>query len=782
MRSGTNRSQLRRKQSSVSYESLEARHLLATLVTFNSLTGELSIDMNDDNDSAIVDVVNGNISVNGSVDIDSNLAGVQTTSADDVKQISVTGDVTKVGIRVELNGDMTTDSGRTLESISIDGINQLVINGLYDLSNRLDVGLVNSGGGITDGDDGGFRVAGETEILAGDNPIELNSGLGDFVGPVTASNSGAQDMLFVDPNDFLMDDIVASRDFQVFALGDIVDGLDASIDVQGVGRFNGASINLGNDIGDEVNFGGFRAISNGDVFLTESSAVQLNGIEANNLTVTTTNGIFDTRMSVIEVTNAAVFNGGQRIRIGENGTDVFNAGTVSFMSDGHVHIWEDSGTDLAGTNAALSVNLFSTGDLTDADDATFNVVNLTGLEAENVLLGDTETDQFNAGSIYFYTPGNFQVSEDSSMHLTETKNQAENMFLQSTGAITDAAETQVTVIQLSSFIANSVNIGNEPTDAFNSGSISFNTESQFRISENSDTVITGDNSAGNIDVTSIGSVTNDTNGGSDPGTIDVETLAIFDATSINLGNQANDTVNFGGLQFNSPGDVAVSENSDIVLSQSSSASSANLISTGSIFDAEGAVLDIAGTTTFVGDNILIGDNASDSFTTQLLTVQATGDASLTEQTGLAITGINRAASMTLQTGGNIIDTPTADTLITGNFSLSGDLLNLGNEGTDLLNFGSLTVDSAGNTNITSDGSIQLAGINQIGGILLLSASGDLTDIGLTRTEIVTRAILSGDDVILGDLVDDCFDIANGGAANLFVTASGTNDVTVDCPE
>lgn len=765
----------------VSYQVLETRCLLATVVTFNALTGELSIDLTDDNDTAMIDVSGGNVTVNGSQDIDSNLAGVQTTSADAVTNILVNGDETKDGQSVELNGDFSNAAGRSLESIEVDSVNALVINGDYQLSDRLDIRLVGSGGGLTDGSNGRFRVGGETDIQANANQVELNSGLSDFLGPVKASNLGGNNMLFVANDTFVIDEVFASGDFQVFALGDILDTVDATILVEGVGRFNGANVTLGDDAGDDVDLFGFQAISDGDVTLTQSSSVQLNGIQANNLTVNTPDGIFDTRTSVIEVSGTATFNGASRVRIGENGNDTFNAGFVTFNSGGHVHIWEDSATVIAGSNTALSANLFSIGDLTDADEATINVVNLTSFEAENVTIGDTETDQFNSGAIYFFTPGDLRVTEDSGLHLTETKNQAQNMVLTSTETITDATGTRINILGNATFIAASVNVGNEPTDVFNSDTLTFATSSRFQIAEDSDTVFAGVSSAGNVDVTSLGSISNDQDPLVVPASMDVQTLAVFDGLSINLGNRAGDQFDFGGLQFNAPGDVLISEDSDTVLSQTSGANSLTLTSAGSIFDAESTVLSVVDTTTLVGNSILLGDSATDQFTTQLLSLQVTGDAELTEQTGVVLTGTNRATNLSLVTSGNILDTLTADTQVTGNLTLVGDLLNLGSETTDFLTFGSLTIVSAGNSNVTADSDIQLSGESRIGDILLLTTDGDITDIDQARTEITTRAILTGDDVILGDLADDCFDIANGGAANLFVTATGTNDVTVDCP-
>ncbi|MEL7497974.1 MAG: hypothetical protein AAFN77_10215 [Planctomycetota bacterium] len=764
------------------YEALESRQLLAALVSYNAGSGELSIDLTDNNDAAIVDVSAGNISVNGSIDLDSSSGGVLTAAADDIRRITVNGDVTKANQRVELNGDMSNVAGRDLTTVTIDAVNRVDIAGDYQLSNRLDVRLVGTGGEINDGDTGRIRVAGETDIRANRNDIVLNNGNNDFAGPVLVSNTEGASIVFADENDFVLASVFASGDLQVFSVGNISDSTDATISVDGVGRFNGASVNFGNDVGDTINFGSFQAISTGDVFLSESSNVVLTNVDAQNLTITTSEGIFDSRLSNIDVEQLATFNGTSRIRIGENGTDTFNAGSVNFNSVGHVHIWEDSGTSIVGSNTAASMNLYSTGDITDADTASINVEMISGFEAENVLLGDTETDEFNTGSLYFYTPGDFNVSENSSTQITETKNEAQRLFLTSTGAITDAVTARTNVQLLAQFTADSVNIGDQVTDEFNAGSVTFDTVGQFQFSEDSATNIVGNNSAGNIGVTSVGDITNVYNVDGNGATITVDTVASFSGANIDLGNEVNDTLNFDALQFNSVGDVSIAEDSDMVLTLANTANSAILQSTGTIEDVSTALINVVSVTQFVGTSVTIGDFETDQFNAGTLSVQSAGAVFITENSDLVLTGTNRAAAMTLVSSGNIIDAPEADTVVTGNLNLTGSLLNLGNEATDVLTFGSLTFDSTGNTNVTSDSDIELRGNSQTGDILLLTATGNITDFEQARTEVVTRAIFEGVDVIIGDLADDCFDILNGGAANLFVTSTGTNDVTVDCPE
>lgn len=783
MRSSNSSKRLRKSRSSnlrAGYQSLEDRKVLAALVSFNVGSGELTVDLTENDDVAVIDVDSGVVTVNGSNDVDSISAGTQTASFSDVLRITVNGDITKANQSVSLNGDYSNAAGATLDTISLDAVNQVNVNGDYQLSDRFDVRLVGSGGSLNDGDTGRLRVGGETDVRANDNAVVLNNADNDFIGPVLVSNSGTNEVVFADANDFNLESVFVSGDFIVNAGGDVTDVPGSNLSVGGIARFTGSSVTLGDNATDVVDLGGFQALTSGDVNLTQDTSVVLTRIDAQNLTINTTEGIFDTRTSDISVTDLAIFNGQNRVRIGENGTDTFNAGSVQFNSIGHVHIWEDSAMNVQGTNTALSLNLYSTGDLTDDDNASINTTMVSGFEAENVFLGDTETDQFNTGSLYFYTPGDFDVSEDSAMQITETKNEARRMFLTSTGAITDALNARVNVELLSQFIATNVNLGDTETDEFNTGSIQFNTTEQFTVNENSSTNFVANNVANSLNVTSAGNITNIYEFEINGATMNVATVAAFTGVNIDLGDQLNDQLNFGAVQFNAPGVVSISEDSGMVLALDSTASSATLNSTGNLADAEEATLNVSGTTQLTAEAIVIGDTETDQFNSELVQLNATGSVSVTEDSSMILTGSNQAAEMTLVANGSIIDTPEAETVVTGNVNLTGTLLNLGNETTDRFESGSLTFNSTGNTNVTSEADIQLVGANSVGDILLLSTTGNLTDVGQARTEVTTRAIFSGVDVIIGDLADDCFDILNGGSANLFVTATGTENVTVAC--
>jgi len=550
----------------------------------------------------------------------------------------------------------------------------------------------------------------------------------------------------------------------VTAGGDITDPAGANISIAGFTRFDADNVELGDSADDTTNFMAISSMTTGDLDITEDSSVTLLNISADNLSVSSSGGIFDGRRTSIDVNSNSSFDSATRIRIGENGTDTFNTSTLTFNSDGHVQIVADSNALITGNNTANSLTLFSSQDIADSVTATIDVENITHFEGANVIIGDSATDRFNSGSLHFFTPGDFNLTEDSGTHLIETKNEARRLFLNSTGAITDADDTRVTVERISDFTAESVNIGDSGNDLFNTGSISFTTAGRFAVNENSATNIVGFNSAERSVISSAGAITN--NFLSEDGlgaTIDVETIASFDGTSIDLGQQQNDTLTFGSLQVNSPGDVTVVEDDATHLTLSNDVGSLNLTSGGAVTDAVNASINVNGNASVNGTSIRWGENTTDSFNAQNVTFNSAGAVQVTENSAMHLVGSNSALSMTLAAAGNLTDAVEAETRVTNLFSATGALVNLGSESTDVLEVGQLSFNSTANTFITTDSAFEIIGNNRAGDRLTLVSSGAITDSPTAQIEAENFASFDGTSVLIGELATDCFDILNGGA-------------------
>lgn len=771
----------RRKKSAkqLAYQNLEDRRVLATVVAFDVVTGALDIDMNASNDSATVAIAsNGNLMVNGNQDM-SSAAGTQAVAATALRSINVDGDSARVNQSVNLNSDF---SNVAIQNVTIQDVSQVTVNGNYDLGGLLNVSLVGSGGSISDGVSGQLRVGGTTTIAANNNMLALDNANNDFVGTVDLTNAGTgQDMLIADANAIRFSNVVSTGDLNVTAGGNITDTTGATISVEDIARLNAANVILGDQASDSTNFGAVNSTTTGDTIISEDSAITLLNINADNLTVQTDFGIFDGRSSGINVDNLATFDGGTRIRIGDNGTDTFNAGSINFNSSGHVHFWEDSGTVVVGSNTAPSLSMFSEANIADGATATLNVTNNAQFEGANIILGDTATDQFNAGSLHFLTWGDLDIDEDSSMHIIESKNEANRMFLTADGAITDAEFSYITVNLLSTFDATSVNLGDTANDRFNSGSIRYNTTGQFAISEDSSTNIVGMNTASNSSVTSAGAITDNfvAADGVTGTQIDVTTAASFEGTSISLGNESGGevkTMNFGSLQLNSPGAAEVFEDSATHMTMDSSVDTLTLNSAGALTDATTATVAVAGDAQMTATSMKLGDEATDAFNAQTINVNSPGMVEVTEDSTLILKGTSVADSMMLQSlSGDVLDTMTASTTVSGLLSATGRLVNLGSEATDNLQMGMFNFSSTGNTFVTADSGFEITGTNNSNDRLILRSTGNITDAATSEIRVNTAADIRAVDVIIGELATDCFDIITG-PTNLFVVASGTEDV------
>jgi len=135
------------------------------------------------------------------------------------------------------------------------------------------------------------------------------------------------------------------------------------------------------------------------------------------------------------VTGLADVNGVTSVTLGSGGT--FNAGTLTFNSGGAVVISEDSGTDIVGVNTALSLDLDSTGAITDAAGATISVTNLADFNGGSVTLGDNGGDTTNFGTLTFNSAGAVNISEDSATAFAGTST-GTTITVNSAGAMTDA--------------------------------------------------------------------------------------------------------------------------------------------------------------------------------------------------------------------------------------------------------------------------------------------------------------------------------------------------------
>ncbi len=778
----TSRSKIKRsRKSGVNYGTLEDRRVLATTAAFAS--GILTVTLSEANDTAIINVANENVTVNGSSQVlGGNNAG--TLSANAVRQITVVGESGVAGQSLVLNGNFTDAAGRDLDNVLVSNVNQVSVLGGYDVDQSFNVTLDGSGGSIGDGSAGGggrLVVGGTTTINAGNNSIRLDNATNDFFrfnGTTTGSSNN--DIVLGDANAIVFTGIQSAGDLNVTANGSISDVDGADIVVARDGRFSGTNIALGSD-NQTTNFFRTSFDATGTVDLQEDSNIILLTTNAQSLRLSTPGAIFDGRTTTITVNGLAELEANNRIRLGDSGTDTFNAGSVTFASNGHVSISERSDTNVVGENRASSWTSRSIGNITNGINTSIDVTRQTGLAADNVFLGNQVGDNFETGQLFFFATNRFELQADSNLIIIERKNEAGILDLRSTGTITDDNRAYTNIRGLAQFTASAVNIGNSRDDQFNAGSIQFDTDTTFRLNEDSSTNLVNASEAGlgTSIINSTGDITN-----SASATVNVEGSMGFLGNNILLGNQANDDFRFGVLTFNTAteadGLVNITEDDSTLIAGQNTATVARIQSAGAIRDGQTSTINVFGNTSFTAlndDPIIIGDrgdifaNGVDTgrdfdarFNSGSLTVNSGGDVFIEEDTAVLLTGNSRANNLTITAGlgaFNVLDSLDARTNVAGTLDVTGNLINLGTGvengtgiETDRLVLAGLTYNSNGNTNISADSGFELRGDSRSDGFLILDSDGQIRA-GLDATFAAT------DGFSLSDF-DDEFDFVISG--------------------
>ena len=736
----------RGRKKGLNYGTLEERRVLATTAAFVPGTGILTVTLTQNTDDAVIDVVNDNVTVNGNEQITIG-GGSGTLQANAVRQITVNGLPGAVNQTVALNGNFTDAAGRDLNTVSVQNVNQVSVLGAYDVDQNFTVLLDGTGGSVADGplEDGGrLIVGGNTTINAGNNSVQLDNTTNDF-SQFSATTTGSinNNIIVSDINSIVLSTIDSSGGLTVVAGGGISDVGD--IEVERDASFSGTNISLG---GDDVttNFRRVAFNSGGTVELQEDTNITIVSSNVQSLRLTTPGAIFDGTRTTIEVAGLAELNGAAGIRLGDNGSDSFNASSVNFVSSRHVSISERSGMNVVGVNQARSWTSRSLGDITNGTDTSIIITQQTGLTAENVILGNQVGDNFETGALFFFAANRFELQSDADLVIIERKNESGSLDLQSTGTITDDDRAFTNIRGLAQFTAASVDIGDTRDDQFNAGSIQFDTDTTFQYNENSSTNIINASEAGlgDSNINSTGTITN-----SDGATVDIEGSVSFFGENIILGNRDGDDFRFGVLSFNTAIDgnglVNITEDDATLIGGANTATNLRIDSSGAITDGQNASINVLANSRFTAvnnDQIVIGDRGVNSgtpfdsiFNSGSLTVRSDGDVSVEEDSQILLTGTNLANNLTLSAGlgaFNIVDSATSRIRALGTLDVTGDLINLGTGidadgvASDRIVIAGLTYNSQDNTIVSVDSAFELRNNSRSEGILVLDSGGQIT--------------------------------------------------------
>ncbi len=409
--------------------------------------------------------------------------------------------------------------------------------------------------------------------------------------------------------------------------------------------------------------------------------------------------------------------------------------------------------DFVNPTTSLTINLTSGADTLNVQglDAAFSAnFNVDG-DGGDIL--NFQTAATNLGA------GNLVVTDIVDVNFNANVTTTGAATVSATGAIADGAAA-ISVGGLASFSGSSITLDNPA--AHNFGSLTFNSAGLVTIIENSATTLSGTNTAASLVLTSAGAITDDATAD-----LAVTGNASLSGTSITLGDQAANDVNFGSLTFTSAGAVVVTEDSATSVAGANTANTLSLTSAGAITDAAGASLAITGNAAFSGTSITISAAATANFGS--LTFNSAGAVNITEDSDTQIAGANTANSLVLTSAGAITDATGATVNVTTTSALAGTSISLTDNGADSFvaggnasftasgggaitiaaagtaNFGTLTFSTTGPVNITEDSSTALAATSS-GGAITLNSAGAITDAEndaaneITGTDLILTAV------------------------------------------
>lgn len=439
-------------------------------------------------------------------------------------------------------------------------------------------------------------------------------------------------------------------------------------------------------------------------------------------------------------------------------------GGVTLIQTGSVNLGRiDTGSD--------DLSVIAVGSLTDAFASQLTAGGNASFSAANILLDGVH--QF--GSLTFNSAGAVSIYESDSTLLRGVSS-ASSLALRSDGLITNDGSTNLMVTDNASFNGLAITLGEQSGDLLNFGSLTFNSTGVVRISEDSNMLFSGSSSASRLFAASSGEISNDV-----VAVVSVENDAKFQGSSIVLGDQAGDVLNFGSLTFVSPGTVSVLENSDIVLTGVSSATTLDLNSTNTISSDSSSRVTVDGHVLLSGTSITLADeNRFGS-----LTFLSDGEVVIQEANSTLLVGTSSSLSLDLRSSDAITNADAARLLIDSNARFEGRSVVLGEQFGDLMTFGSLTFVSINETRITQDSMTLLSGTSSAQSLRLNSVDF-ITNDGTAVVTVSGNAAFDAVSLNLGDQSGDAMSfgsltfVADGSvliAADSAAVLSGTSSAS-----
>lgn len=171
-----------------------------------------------------------------------------------------------------------------------------------------------------------------------------------------------------DVDDISIDTLTTTSDVSISGT-DITDGAGATISVGGNASFSGTTITLGDNVGDNVDFGSLTFSATGSASITEDSATVIAGTNsAASLSLTSDGALSNAAASSLTVVGDADLDA-TSIDLNDDGGRTVNFGSVQFSAVGNVTLDENSSVHISAGSSGNDVTINAGGNLTVATGA-----------------------------------------------------------------------------------------------------------------------------------------------------------------------------------------------------------------------------------------------------------------------------------------------------------------------------------------------------------------------------------------------------------------------------
>ncbi len=294
-----------------------------------------------------------------------------------------------------------------------------------------------------------------------------------------------------------------------------------------------------------------------------------------------------------------------------------------------------------------------------------SVTGTTTLETGTPATGTNDITLNNAANNFV---GNVTIISANDVTLSETgginiaaATISNTSSITSTGAITDSGNISVT--NGATFSGTSITLGDAGGETTNFGTLTFTSTGAVAITEDSQTDLTGTNTANILNLTSSAAIVDATTT-----SLTVTNAATLSGTSITLGDTVGDTTNFGTLTFTSAGTVSITEDSDMNLTGTNTAGTLTLTTDNA---GNTTTLTVGGTSTTATGTVTL--NAEDGATINV-PLQGTAITISSDTDGDATGILTNIAAGTIHATAGAVTITASDVSLAGTVTATTDVL------------------------------------------------------------------------------------------------------------